>query len=214
MKRLLFSCVTLIFGVASLQASQQYDDLVKLVKSGASEEVIIASIDASDSSYNLTSDQIVQLRGYGASPHVIITAMKHKGPFHKFSQSTQPAPTETTSVMHPASSPPYGSIKSSCLEERWEREIGIEQRIRKDESSVQLDVAGTFPGHPARSIMNVCSTRQHGIVVEGNYFPGYTDWVFSRRKCGVGVPVAFGKEHEFWFSRSFCKWRPVIWKWP
>ena len=60
MKRKLFFFIIFIVGVTGANTSKQYDDLVRLVKSGATEEVIIASIDASDSSYNLTSDQIVR----------------------------------------------------------------------------------------------------------------------------------------------------------
>ena len=62
MKKLLFFSLILIFGVTGISASQQYDELVKLVKSGASEDVIVAYINASDSSYNLSSDEIVHLK--------------------------------------------------------------------------------------------------------------------------------------------------------
>lgn len=181
MKRLLFSCVTLIFGVASLQASQQYDDLVKLLKSGVTEDVIIAYIDASDSSYNLSSDQIVQLRGDGASPHVIITAMKHKGRVVTGSSvqgaPAQPAPTETASVMPPSSSPPYVVYRVPPPRRVWRpvRSYWYSPNIDKTKQAIQLDVAGLFMGTLSLNYEYLFN-RQHGIVVEGSYYPGYTDW--------------------------------------
>ena len=79
MKKLSFFSLILVFGVTGVNASQQYDDLLKLIKSGVSEEVIVAYINASHSNYDLSSDEIVHLKECGASKHVIVAAIQHKG---------------------------------------------------------------------------------------------------------------------------------------
>lgn len=166
MKRKLFFFIIFIVGVTGANASKQYDDLVRLVKSGATEEVIIASIDASDSSYNLTSDQIVQLRGYGASSHVIITAMKHKVAISTNSNN-QPAPIKTTAGI--SSYPPVGHQVAPALKPRWEMRNWYEQRIKKMNQAFQLDVVGIMFGTCTLNYECLLG-HEHGIVVEGNYF--------------------------------------------
>ncbi len=175
--------VSLLFGilivfVSGVQASQQYDDLVKLVKSGASEEVVIAYINASDSSYNLSSDQIVRLRESGASPQEIIAAIKHKGGIVTNSNiqaaPAQSAPIETASVVHPASPPPYVVYPVPPLRRVW-RNYWYSPNADKMKQAVQLDVAGLFLGTLSLNYEYLFN-RQHGIVVEGSYYPGYSDW--------------------------------------
>ena len=163
MRRLLFFCIIFIFGVTGTNASKQYDDLAKLVKSGTSEDVIIAYIDASDSSYNLSSDQVVQLRGYGASPHVIITAMKHKVAISTNS-NTQPAPIETNPGK---SSYPYQV--APALKPRWKVKNWYEQKMEKMNQALQLGVVGVMFGTFTLNYECLLG-HEHGIVVEGNYF--------------------------------------------
>jgi len=79
MKKLSFFSLILVFGVTGISASQQYDDLLKLIKSGVSEDVIVAYINASHSSYDLSSDEIVHLKENGASKNVIVAVIQHKG---------------------------------------------------------------------------------------------------------------------------------------
>ena len=180
MKRLSFLSAVIILCVTGIQASQQYDDLVKLVKSGVSEDVIIAYIDASDSGYNLSSDQVVQLRGYGASPHVIITAMKHKGRIVTNSSvqaaPAQPAPIETASVTPPSSPPPYVVYRVPPPRRAWRPAMGYwySPYFDKTKQAIQLEVAGLFSGTLSLNYEYLFN-RQHGIVVEGSYYPGYTD---------------------------------------
>ena len=177
MKSVSFLFGILLVFVSGVQASQQYDDLVKLVKSGASEEVVIAYINASDSSYNLSSDQIVSLKEYGASPQVIIAAMKHKGGVTSSSiqaAPTQSAPIETTSVSRPVSPPPYVVYPAPPPRRVW-RNYWYSPNADKTKQAVQLDVAGLFLGTLSLNYEYLFN-RQHGIVVEGSYYPGYSDW--------------------------------------
>lgn len=220
MNKLWFLCVVLILGITGIQASQQYDDLAKLVKSGVSEDVIISYIDASDSSYNLSSDQIVQLRGYGASPHVIITAMKHKGRVVTNSSvqaaPAQPVPVETSSVARPSSSPPYVVYRVPPPWRPWRPARGY-WYSDKTKQAIQLDVSALFLGTLSLNYEYLFN-RQHGIVVEGSYYPGYIDgdshgenlelayrwhWAKSMNSGFLGVFVNGGRSYgniRDWFG--------------
>jgi len=67
-------------GVTAVFASAGYEDLAKLVKSGVNEDVILAYINSSATAYALTSDEIVQLKGFGASDKVIAAAIRKNEP--------------------------------------------------------------------------------------------------------------------------------------
>lgn len=99
MKKLSFFSLILVFGVTGVNASQQYDDLLKLIKSGVSEEVIVAYINASHSNYDLSSDEIVHLKECGASKHVIVAAIQHKGSV--LTNSNNPAAPTVRHVLTP-----------------------------------------------------------------------------------------------------------------
>jgi len=153
--------------VASAMASQQYDDLVKLVKSGATEDVIISYINTTDSSYNLTSDQVLELSKLGAPKEVIIAAMKHKISAIKSSPS---APTETTYVQQ---APGYRVYRLAPYWRPWrEARIWNSPEIAKMKQAVQFDVAGLLFGDLSLNCEYLFN-HQYGIVIGGTYYPKY-----------------------------------------
>jgi hypothetical protein len=73
--------LVLMAGVTAVCAdSADNYDLAKLVKSGVSEDVILAYINASATAFVLTSDEIVELKGLGASDNVIAAAIRKNKP--------------------------------------------------------------------------------------------------------------------------------------
>ena len=173
MKKLALLSGLVLLSFIGIQASPQYDDLVKLVKSNAGEEVIVAFVNASDSSYNLSSDEITHLKEYGASSKVIITAIQHKGSGHVISNTQAEAvPPETASVTPPSSRyvvyrtvPPWRLRRAGLNSLYW-------QNIEKMKQALQVDVYELMFGSLALNYEYLFG-RQHGIVVEGNYFTGW-----------------------------------------
>src|SRR5687767_8474556 len=70
MKNRIVICLALLLSV-SLSASEGFDDLVKLIKSGIGEDVQIAYIDTSKAAFDLTPDEILYLTDLGVSDKVI-----------------------------------------------------------------------------------------------------------------------------------------------
>ena len=70
-------CALVLAAGCSLQASEGFDDLVKLAKSGSSEEVMLAYIEASTVAYQLSVDEILFLNDLGVPANVISEAVRH-----------------------------------------------------------------------------------------------------------------------------------------
>jgi len=64
--------------ISSAQASEGFDDLAKLAKSGVGEEVLIAYVQASQVQYALTVDEILYLNDIGV-PNSVVAAVIRKG---------------------------------------------------------------------------------------------------------------------------------------
>ncbi len=92
MKRNLSFLPLLLFFAVACWAASGYDDVVKLVKSGASPDVIISFINTSGESFALTSDQIVKLKAMGASDKVLVAALRRARP----AETTVAQPKETS----------------------------------------------------------------------------------------------------------------------
>ncbi len=165
-----FFLMVMVFGIVECMASKQYDDLVKIVKSGAEEPVVIAFIEASDSTYNLTSDQVLQLHEIGASSKVIIAAMKHKVVAPAMAKP-QPVQNETTFVAEP---PHYAVYRVAPPYYRpwWRTRAYLEApNIAKMNQAIAVDVAAMMFGEISMNY-ELLLGHQHGIVVEGSYFGG------------------------------------------
>jgi hypothetical protein len=80
MKKLLVLAAIAKFTVFSCWATEGYNDLAKLVKSGVGEDVVIAFVNASNVSYALTPDEILQLKDMGATDKVLTAVIQKKIP--------------------------------------------------------------------------------------------------------------------------------------
>ena len=204
MKKKSFFFIILLLTVTGIEASQQYDNLAKLIKSGAKEEVVIAYINASDSSYNLTSNEIVQLKEYGASSNIIIAVIQHKGSV--IAASNSQAPRETSSVIYPRSyvyrvGPYWRPWRAPAT--YWNL-----KNIDKMNQALQIDVAGFFEGAITLNYEYLLF-HQHGIVLEGSYYSGWGwdshgenaelayRWHWARRMNSgfLGAFINYGKNH-------------------
>jgi hypothetical protein len=176
----------LVLGVTGVMASSQYDNLAKLVKSGTSEDVIIAYINRSDSSFNLTSDQVVELSKLGASSHLILAAMKHKVPMDA-SASVQSAPVEAASVSLPHR---YLVYRVAPPWSPWRPNNWYTPSMAKKNQAFQIDAAALMYGDLSLNYEYLIA-HQHGFVVEGSYYPGYSDWDNNWKNHGEYAELAY-----------------------
>jgi Protein of unknown function (DUF3575) len=220
MKKLLFLSGVLYLFVAGAAASQQYDNLSKLIKSGASEEVVIAYINASDSSYNLSSDEILHLKEYGASSNVIVAAIQHKGSAVAASGSQvapSVAPKETSTVVSPRSYEVYRVGPYWRPWRRVEATYWYPKNYDKINQAFQIDVASLLQG--AFSVnYEYLLAHQHGLVLKGSYYDGWGlgshgesgeldyRWHFSRSMNSgfigafINVGRNYGNVSDLWYS--------------
>jgi len=67
----------LLFSTGGAQSSEGFDDIVTLVKAGATEDVLLAFVEKSAVYYRLTADEITLLDDLGATQKVIDAIQKH-----------------------------------------------------------------------------------------------------------------------------------------
>jgi hypothetical protein len=203
--------VVLLLSVVTTTASPQYDNLIKLVKSGAGEEVVVAYIHASDSAFNLSSDEIVQLKESGASSAIIIAAMHHNGSAKTYAAT--PAPIETSAV-----APSHRTYEVYQVVPPWRtwrvvRNYWYNPNVSKMNQALQIDISRAMLGGIALNYEYLLF-HQHGLVVEGSYYPGWNShgenaqlayrWHFSKSmESGfLGAFVNYGKYHgtiyDYW----------------
>lgn len=86
-------------------ASEGFDDLAKLAKSGVNDDVMLAYIDASPVAYELTVDEILFFNDLGLSPKVVAAAVKH-GKELRAANPPAPAVADDPPAPQPALAPP------------------------------------------------------------------------------------------------------------
>src|SRR3954462_11310473 len=99
-KAMLLGVLFLISGAAG--ASEGFDDLAKLAKSGVGDEVMLAYIDASPVAYDLTVDEILFFNDLGVSQKVITAAVKHGKEVRGSGAAPAPIPTPVVEPARPA----------------------------------------------------------------------------------------------------------------
>lgn len=80
--RSMLSVLALALVVAASGAAAEIvsvDEVVKMAKQGVGEDVLLAAVERSDGTYNLTADQIVTLKQVGVSEKVIAAMLRKKG---------------------------------------------------------------------------------------------------------------------------------------
>jgi hypothetical protein len=93
MRKTLF--IGLLFSVCSLLAAQQpmgNDDVVKMVKAGLSDDIIVTSINASPGTYDTSPNGLIALKQAGASDKVIAAIVAKAGPAPSASAAVPAAP--------------------------------------------------------------------------------------------------------------------------
>jgi len=94
--RVLFGILLLSLVCAgSARASEGFDDLVKMVKNGVQEDIVLAYIDASNTAYNFTVDEILYLNDLGASANVVKAAEVHGKLIRSMAAKAPDAPDAT-----------------------------------------------------------------------------------------------------------------------
>jgi hypothetical protein len=81
-------------------AQADYDDLVKLIQSGVDDEVLLAYIESSPAPFDLTADEILNLKDLGVSSKVISEALRH-GQAADSQKVIEPAPPAISPVAAP-----------------------------------------------------------------------------------------------------------------
>src|ERR1700759_3879550 len=81
MKRALLLAFTLAASITfAAHASEGFDDLVKLAKSGVSEQVLLAYVESSANPYALTVDEILYLNDIGVPNSFVAAAIRRNDP--------------------------------------------------------------------------------------------------------------------------------------
>jgi len=107
-----------------LSASEGMDDFVKLAKSGANEEVMLAYIEASPVAYQPTVDEIVYLRDLGLSDTVISALMKRGETLRLAAAKGDAAP-----AVQPAAPPPQPVVAPEAPQVTETREPSIQAPV-------------------------------------------------------------------------------------
>jgi hypothetical protein len=185
-----FILLFLISGFSGVRASEGYDDLVKLVSSHATEEVIIAYINSAEFSYNLTPDEIVSLKDLGAAPHVIATAIQHKKP-ETAAAPREAVPEQPVVMYRPA--PRYP--------DRWTlNELRRRKAAENLTNAVQFDFAGLAYNTATLNYEHLFG-HQHGLVLEGSYG---SDWGSHGEKAELSYRWHWAKSMHSGFIGIFA----------
>jgi hypothetical protein len=114
MKKIFSFVAVLLFATSILTAQQatlNNDSIVKLAKAGLSDDVIIATVNASAGSYNTSPDSLIAFKKAGVSDKVIAAIVQKSLPTQSPMPSAQtmppPVPAPTSQIAQaPASAPP------------------------------------------------------------------------------------------------------------
>ena len=206
MKNIILLTAVLLFGFTIAQASPRYDELVKLIKSGTSEEVILAYINASDSSYNLSTEEIVHLKEFGAPSKVIVAALQHKGSSVAESPSSaEPAPSTGVRPHH------YILYKDYTEDPRFREQLAAQhalfrKKIDKMENAFQIDLASLAGGAFTLNYEHLFA-HQFGLVLEGSLRGGQDENGndFSEEYAELAYRWHFAKSMNSGFLGVFVK---------
>ncbi|MCY3020573.1 MAG: hypothetical protein NTW87_16255 [Planctomycetota bacterium] len=103
MRKFLAICVALcVLAAGRLAASEGVDDLAKLIKSGVTEDVLLAYVQASPVAYQLTVDEILYLNDIGASQKVIAAVMQRGEDLRLAAAKGEPPPVRKVEPPPPA----------------------------------------------------------------------------------------------------------------
>src|SRR4051812_18758689 len=76
MKFSLFSLAALVIGICFAQATLTNDAILKMVKAGLGEDIILSTVKAQPGNYTTGADDLIALKGAGLSDKVIAAMME------------------------------------------------------------------------------------------------------------------------------------------
>ena len=90
------------------QQTLNNESIIKLVKAGLSDDLIISTVNAAPGAYDTSADGIIALKRAGASDKVVSALVTKAAVTTQPSSMSAPAPAETNSASPAASGPPAG----------------------------------------------------------------------------------------------------------
>jgi hypothetical protein len=146
-------------------------DVVKLVKAGLGEDVVVAHIKNAGASYNLTADQIIYLHGQGASENEIKALLGTGSPTVAATPAPAPAPAPAVPAPAPAPAPatyaPAPTVPA----------VPTAQAGSLDSYQAQLAPYGTWVNEPDNGLC-----WRPSVTVTDPYWRPYCDqghWVYT-----------------------------------
>jgi hypothetical protein len=96
MRTIRWCCIGLVLGLCAAlgqaRASEGFDDLTTLIKSGVEEDVVLTYIDNAKVAYDLSVDEILYLNDLGVSAKIINAAVQHGKDLRASGEAPAPAP--------------------------------------------------------------------------------------------------------------------------
>jgi len=113
--RKLLAALLLATPLAALAAPMTNDDVIKLVRSGLSEETVLQAIQGADPRFDTSSDGLVKLKQGGASDRIIqqVMAKQSGAPMAGQAPALAPLPAQTAPAQ-PAAAPPPPQTCADC----------------------------------------------------------------------------------------------------
>ena len=180
----------LLLSYGLIAAGTQENDLLSLAKSGIEEQILISYIDAAKGPFNLTADQIIELKDLGVSAKVISEALRH-------GQNAEAAAAEPTTAANPEIAQPAVS-NESYVEPATEAPVA---------PAYQTPAAPVAPVPPARDTVTVATSTVYSYPwcwspYYDYYWPyadAYDEWLWAPSfgwGFGLGLGWGYGWRHR------------------
>ncbi len=153
---ILSAILSVLLSLPLAAADLTKDDVVKLVKAGLKDDVVVAQIEASGIKFALSTDDILKLKQEGVSDN-IITAMIKSGPKPS---TANPAPTATSSTAAPA---PAASLAGD-----WEGKVTDSEGGGK----LSFTLYGSPPHQVGNAMLEATSIQAPGRIALNSYLGG------------------------------------------
>jgi hypothetical protein len=124
------------------QQAMNNDSVLKLVKAGLSDDLIVTTINSAPGTYNISPDGLIALKSGGASDKVVAAIVAKSSAAQAPAPLPAPPPTEVNNV--PSSRPPSGSVPRVFLQSSSK---GNQWAAARDQSmEMSKDIEKSCPG--------------------------------------------------------------------
>jgi hypothetical protein len=188
MRKVLVASLFVTLGVlqfARAQASEGFDDLSKMAKSGVNDDVLLAYIDASNIAYDLTVDEILYFNDLGVSPKVVASIVKHGKELREAGLNAAPArpldppPTPTPAIAPPPQDPVIGGPDVGAGDVENNAPVPIQ-------AAQTTEIYSEAPVAPAPDQANI-STFYDALTPYGNWVNVEGEYVWQPNAVSVDV---------------------------